>query len=73
MDQEISKLKLMPIAEAVKAETGKLFHHITLLRWRKDGRIQNCKKVGRQWFCTINDVREMIERDTQKSSEKEAR
>lgn len=56
--------QLLPIADAVLAVTGKRFHPVTVLRWRREGRLPGCLRIGREWFCSIESVNRMIERDS---------
>lgn len=55
---------LMPIVEAVRQVTGKEFHRVTVRRWRRENRIRGCVKVGKEWFCELARVQEMIDRDS---------
>ncbi len=56
--------KLLPLAEAVEIVTGKKFHPVTVLRWRREGRLSGCCRVGREWLCSIDSVHRMIEKDS---------
>lgn len=56
--------ELLPIAAAVKEVSGKNFHVVTIRRWRREGRLTGCVRIGREWFCRRADVLAMIERET---------
>jgi predicted site-specific integrase-resolvase len=57
--------QLLPIAEAVELVTGRKFHPVTVLRWRREGRLPGCRRVGREWLCSIESVHRMIEKDSE--------
>ncbi len=57
---------LMPIQDAVHCVMGKRFSRITVHSWRKTGKLE-CVKAGRQWFCTVGDVRAMVARETKEA------
>lgn len=64
----VSNEQLLPIVEAVRVVTGKQFHAVTVRRWRRENRLRDCVRVGKEWFCAPDRVREMIARETKEAA-----
>jgi predicted site-specific integrase-resolvase len=61
------QLPLLSMSQSVREATGRDFHIVTIRKWRREGRLRGCVKIGREWFCTVEDVRQMIMRDTERA------
>jgi hypothetical protein len=63
-----SMSELIHVVEAVRQVTGKQFHTETILRWRRQGRLTGCKRIGRSWYCSPDAVRKMVNEDSAKKT-----
>lgn len=63
--------KLLPIQDAVEQATGRRFHRLTVHAWRRSEKLA-ATKIGQQWFCTVEDVRQMVARETEAAKQKHA-